>query len=577
MSNGLDLSPILRHVSDVARVLERQIEGVNQHVGVLDNKVTGVAHEQRATKDRLNDLYGEFEAFVAADLKHKAFQFAETKLISLRQELEKQFGHHDGVRRTAVGILQATDAGLVRQDTMHAVTEQLMLATPRYWLAPAIVALSAWIKDDRGLAEKAMAEAVRRDDGKTSLFFALVCRRGRRAEGATRWLTRYFQIQNPIAMDREVVVMLDGLANGVFGGGALVACSAVIEQWLAELEAKAGFAEEQRGRWAAKLDVMTPAARATDYPTLRQYSPNASALMTSLGAARRNQGVHTFFADLFTGELILSPAIEAAVDALLDSLVTNFDDEELPLQRTKRQCELIVDEKGDEAAAMRRFQAEHEAFEDQTNFAALLTSSAMTPEALGATRATQRYAVSRSRSWILAAHQDLVARDRTALLREVTLSVASWTGTSVDGSNEPALVQNVSGHFAARIETALAPIQLTARPWIALVVGGLMGAGLMLQGGGAILVGLLIGGGVGAFFYAKRQEVARLRAATQAALETERDHTMRILKACLAELADFRREVWTEDAKSEGVSALLDSLSSPQFTLQRPDQRVAVA
>ena len=577
MSNGIDLGPIVRHISEVGRVLGHQIDVVNQNVGVIDGKVEGVAQDQRVTKNRLNELYAEFEAFVAADLKHKAFQYAETKLISLRQELEKQFGHHDGVRRTAVGILQATDAGLVRQETMHAVTEQLMLATPRYWLAPAIVALSAWIKDDRPLAEKAMAEALRREDGKTSLFFALVCRRGRRAEAATRWLTRYFQIQNPTAMDREVVVMLDGLANGVFGGGALVACSTVIEQWLTELGAMAGFADQQRRRWAEKLGVMARTPRATEYPTLRQYSPSAPSLMASLGAARRNQVVHAFFADLFTGELVLSPAIEAAVDALLDSLVTNFDDEELPLQRAKRQCELIVDEKGDEEAATRRFQAEHETFEAQTSFAALLTSSAMTPETLGATRATQRYAVSRSRQWILAAHHDLVARDRAALLREISITVASWTGTSVDGANEAALVAEVQRHFAARIEAALAPIQLTAGPWIALVVGGLFGGLLAFQGGVAILFGLLIGGGAAAFFHWKRLEIARVRAATQAALETERDQTIRILKACLAELADYRREVWTEDAKSEQVSTLLVSLSSPQFMLQRPDQRVAVA
>src|SRR5207302_8254436 len=138
---------------------------------------------------------------------------------------------YDEVRRITVGILQATDAGLVRQNTIQNVTEELMLAAPGDWLAPALVSLSSWIKDDRPLAEKAMKTAINRDDYKTSLFFSLVCRRACRSEAAAKWLTRYFHTQNPMSLDREVVVMLDALANGVFGGSALKECSTKSEEW----------------------------------------------------------------------------------------------------------------------------------------------------------------------------------------------------------------------------------------------------------------------------------------------------------------------------------------------------------
>src|SRR5258708_7557797 len=211
-------------------------------------------------------------------------------------------------------------------------------------------------------------------------------------------------MQNPMAIDREVVVMLDGLANGVFGGGALRACSNVIEQWLTELEEQAGFLDDQRKRWAAQLDVMTPKPGDRDYPTLRKYAGNAPQLMKSLCAARRNRAVHDFFTNLFTGELIVPPSIEAACDSLLDSLVANFDDEELPYRSEERLLELIKEEDGDSDAAKARFDAEADIHQASTNFAAVLTNSAMSPEQLGATRATQRHAVSRSRKWITAAH-----------------------------------------------------------------------------------------------------------------------------------------------------------------------------
>jgi len=220
MSNVIDLAAVHTHISR----LERNIEVVNTNVGAVSEQVVAVYQQQELTKDRLDDLHQQFQEFVAADRKDKQKQFAATEIVRVRQEIEQKFGHHDVVRRTTTGILQATDLQMIRQNTIHTVTEQLMVTTPNYWLAPALVALSAWIKDDRSLAERGLAEAIRRDDNKASLFFALVCRRARRSEALTRWLSRYFQMQNPMAIDREVVVMLDGLANGVFGGGALVAC-----------------------------------------------------------------------------------------------------------------------------------------------------------------------------------------------------------------------------------------------------------------------------------------------------------------------------------------------------------------
>jgi hypothetical protein len=573
----IDLSAVHSHLDHIQRNIERNIEIVNTNLEVVHGRVEFVAGEQKLAKDRLDRLHAEFIDFVAADKKDKARQYAATELVRVQQEIEQRFGHHDVVRRTTTGILQATDVQIIRQNTMHTVTEQLMLTTPSYWLAPALVALTSWIKDDRSLAEKAMAEAIHRDDNKTSLFFSLVCRRARRADAATRWLGRYFQMQNPLAIDREVVVMLDGLANGVFGGSALTACSNIIEQWLAELAEQAGFIDEQIKRWAAHLDVMTPKPKDTDYPTLRQYSPTAPLLLASLCAARRNQVIHNFFSGLFTGELAMSPTIEAAVDSLLDSLVTNFDDEELPLRREKRMLELIKLEDGDKEAAKKRYDAEVEIYEDKTSFAALLTNSAINPEQLGATRATQRYAVSRSRQWILGAHADLAARDRMQTPRQVELAIASWKGASTDGSNEPALTQDLRQHYNERIDAAVASVKLTPGPWIVLVAGILLGLLIMFQGGGAILFGLVLAAAAAAYFAWKFKDLDRARDEARQALEKEHEQAARVLKACLAELVDYRREVAVEDSRSEAVTHLLTSLSSPQFVLQRPEQRVSIA
>lgn len=566
---SVDLSPVIRSIENVAQVL-------NRNIAVVDGKVEDLTQKAEATKDRLEQLFDEFTVFVESDLKAKELQKAITEIVRVRQEIEKKFGHYDEVRRTTIGILQATDAGLVRQNTIQNVTEELMLAAPGYWLAPALVSLSSWIKDDRLLAEKAMLTAISRDDYKTSLFFALVCRRARRPEATTRWLTRYFQMQNPTSMDREVVVMLDAVANGVFGGAALASCSIVMEQWLTELEQQAGFLAEQRTRWAAKLDVMAPKIGAGEYPTLKGHSPTAPALLQSLSAARRNQVVFDFFNHLFLGEIIVPPSLEQAVDDILASLVKNFDDEELPLRKEERLYQLIKEEDGDVDPAKKRLAAESEVFEERTNFAALLTNSAMSPEQFGATIATQRYAVSRSRKWILAAHQDLVARDRSSVPQDVELTIGSWKGMSTDGSNEQEIVSDIKRHYDAKLQAALAAVKLTTGTWIGVIAGGLIGLLIMVQG--AILMGLVIAGAAGAFFFWKNKDLERIREETKKAILKEHETAAKMARACLAELADFRRDISAEDGKSTIASDFLESLRSAQFVLQRPEQsRAAVA
>lgn len=569
---SIDFKPLHLHIEQV----EERLDVLRHDVARIDLRFDSLAEEQHETHERVEQIYAELCEFVAADRRAKELQRALTEIVRVRQELDKKFGRFDLVRGAAVGILQASSLELVRKNTLHGMAEELMTNTARYWLPPALLALSAWIIDDRPLAERGIAEALLRDDRKTSLFFALVCRRAEREAATTRWLSRYFQNQNPLAIDREVVVMLDALAYGVFGGNALTKCSEVIQRWLGELEAHPGFRDEQHRRWMEKLEVMTPQQRAHDYPALR-HSPTAPQLLASLSAARRHQVVHDFFASLFTGELVIPARMEAAVDDLLDSLVSHFDDVELPLRREERLLHLVKEEQGDRTAAEHRYSAESEAMNETLSFAALLANAAMNPEQMNATRAAQRYAVSRSRQWILAAHTDLVTQDRARIPTRVELAIGSWTGSSIDGSEEEQLRVELNGHYEQRIAAAVAAVKPSTAGWVALLLGGSLGLLLMTLGTTGVVLGLVVFASVAGFFAVKRREAERERQRVRQALEIEQEQAAVFLAAFMAELRAYRDELSAEDAKAQDVADFLGALSSPRFVVQRPEQRSSVA
>jgi hypothetical protein len=382
------------------------------------------------------------------------------------------------------------------------------------------------------------------------------------------WLERYFLLQNPQALDREVIVMLDAVANGVFGSTAQEVCLRVSSGWIQELEQAGSFLDEQRRRWAEALDARTPKVGADEFSTLRRHSPTWPRLESALAAARRNGQVANYFRKLFEGEIPVLPQLEAAVDDLLGSLVTHFDDEELPLRKESRLLELIVQEEGG-----RRMAAEDEAFAEAVPFSALLTNAAMHPEASQASRATQRYAVAVSKEWILMGHRDLVARDRAAVPTEVELAVGSWRGKSRDGANEAELVTSLESYYSSQLDRAIQAVGL-GTPFIFAIIGALFGVVVLLLG--SWLFGLLLLAVAGGLFYmAKRnQETVRDKARQQ--IRGERESALRILRACLADLVDLRRAWASADAESDTVVDVLEATHSDQHLLRRPEEARAV-
>ena len=190
----------LSAIEGALSTINHNVATVNSNVGVLSDTQQAMAYKQDAMDAELKKLIEEFTAFVALDAKHKNLQLAETRVGNLRQELQIKFGYYAEIRRMATGILQGVDTGVVGNETIKSTTEEVMIKAPGYWLAPALVALASWIRDDKSICDKALTESLKRDDYKSTLFFMLLTRRLARNDASLTWLERYFM------QDRKSVV-----------------------------------------------------------------------------------------------------------------------------------------------------------------------------------------------------------------------------------------------------------------------------------------------------------------------------------------------------------------------------------
>lgn len=344
------------------KYIENNLASIHSDLEVIDSNVGNVNDNVQYVYKEIEALASEFHDFVQLQMKANAKSNAQQRLIQIRQEIEKKYGHYDIVRRTTTGILQADDLGIVKKDTISNATEELMISTPGYWLAPCLVALAAWISDKPELAEKALREGIKRNDEKTSLFFALICRRAGRKQAALKWTQRYLENQDEEALDRKTVIILDAFASGLLGADSEGIVSRQMGKWIEHLSEKPGFVEQQTSQWSEAINLKRKPLEEDGYTYLRKYSSTWPTLQDIMEGAELHAEILSYFVDIFEQQSA-TEELKVQLDEILNTLVTDFDDEELPLRKEEKYNRFVVEFDGDEKRAQQNMAIEQTAFE----------------------------------------------------------------------------------------------------------------------------------------------------------------------------------------------------------------------
>lgn len=545
----------LTFINSALRSIKSDISGVHSELGTLNFK-------QDHLENELVKFADFFADFVEADLKHKSLQLAETRQGNLKQDLQIKFGYYAEVRRMATGILQGVDTGVISDSTLKFTTEEVMIKAPGYWLAPALVSLVAWIRNDKNTTEKALNEALKRDDYKTTLFFMMVMRRLTRNDASLKWLERYFMHQNPHNLDREFIIILEAVTTGVFPPAARQLMMINVKNWLDQLTQGDTFINEQKSQWINFFEAIGPLSE-NKYPLLEKFSANWNSLENSLKEAKTHEILNIHFKSIISSSADFSKGVKIQLDEILSLLVTNFDDEELPLQEQVRFNQLIIQMDGDKNAAQAIMDAEKHIFEEQVDFLQLLTNASFNPELSGATKVTQALAVSISQPWILEAHDTFTAQSRNKIPEYIELSIDDFKISAKDGSEENELLQKQEDFYSNILETELKKLSY---PYAGIIIGIL----ICLLGFWAFSVHAIVGilgsaiGGVIIWNSIKNHNKAKNAIAEN--VDERKRKAKEVLRGCLAETVDYRKEHSDEDMKAEQVRQLLVSITPEDFS-----------
>lgn len=547
----------------------------NLDIRIHENNINIV--ELRADVEQLQGnltkLQNDILNFISYQANQNRLGRAETRIVQIRQELEKKFGHYDFVRRTIRGVLQATDVGVVREETIKTATEEVMLSTPNYWLASALVALSSWFSDNQELANKALKEALRLDNEKTSLLFTLICRRSGRKEASVKWAYRYLAAQDEEAIDRKTMIILDCFSNGLLGSDTESKISSILNEWISKLSEKPGFIKKQREQWRGALLGHLQEIDSSSYAYLSTYSPTWDVLEELLAYASLHNILFNYFKDILE-QSVDTEGLVIELDNVLKSLVENYDDEEMPLRKEERLEVLVKEHHGDEGLAKQILKQEESALEENIDFTKLLTNAVLYPELVNASISTQKIALALSKGWIVEAYRDMVVHYRKKVPLQINLIINDYIAKTSDGANEEEVISDFLEYThreeARGLEALADPegeedkIKLL---WILAGVGILICFGSLLFGIPTVLIFGL---------WALSKQAARAdRAKRRTELSQEyaefRNNGIDVIRNFMAEVVDYRDEFLTRDQESETVIDLVNAVTTSQYIKHQPD------
>ncbi|MGH4020780.1 MAG: hypothetical protein ACRDT0_16455 [Pseudonocardiaceae bacterium] len=581
-------------MADVDYQLRRQVDEVSRLVVQLDGKMGAVAHQvvdvrtaQQETRSELAQLRDEFLAFAGEAQRTSNIQRAETRIGVVQDKVEHEFGHHKVVRRTAVGILQAFDVGLVSEETVHAVAEELMIQTPRYWLAPALVALAAWSADDQSLCERAVEEAFRRSPSRTSLFFALVLRRQDRQQTAVRWLRHYLNAQDPRSLGRDFAVILESISQGAFGPLGREAVQETLGQWREVLSNDSAAQSAQVQRWRAEIESYRPPPAGSDFPHLAGVSPQWSGLAAALSGAEAHQPILDHYSALMSEEMTPSDRLEDAVDDILDRLVSEYDNEELPLRRELAYNTAVVNHNGDLAAAQRAVDSDSASLEETLDYLTIQTTSALNPSAIGVSRATQRVAVAACHPWFAEAHSGFGVSYRAQLPADVgavfdtshnigaqVFALPRWSGSFTAPMEE--LERSLGDHWDQHTRPFVDSLGYDVKKAViapAIVVTLVFIFAMAINPAFGLIVTALVGGIWGMVLHSRYQAGLAAKASAAEMLQKQKQDSLTKLRAAGAELTDWTSRFKQADAVEPAVHAMIGSFAMAGHTATPFDQR----
>lgn len=429
-------------VSNLQNVIGSFRSGVNVRIEQVDLSTSNI---QATTRQ----IYENVAKFKQDMLQSEEVQLAHENVLRIDQVLKEQFGDHETIRRTVIGVVRDFDINLVRNATIQELSEELWITSSRYWLSYALIAITAWVNDYPDVARNALAEAKRRDSVKASLFFTLMNLRFNRNPTAKKWFADYMATLDPTFLQQEAAVMLQAYLSGLFGRDKELEAelNQTIETWVAIINDDPAVQSDLVGAYGAFITNLGSRLQ-FNYAAIRQFCLNAAEVEASFNSVTKYQTMLDviFSVDVEAPEQT-NDNYKARTDAVLTSLISDYDLEEAELRNQQEYYGLIIKNSGVVEVAEQQYQEMLRLKGEGFNIGRQMIGWVLYDEGQIDVQ-VRKFALQNTRNWLASAINNFSAALNNAFPGSYRLKIDAWEGVS-NGEDQADLVQNMRAYFDA--------------------------------------------------------------------------------------------------------------------------------
>lgn len=416
-------------VNSAINNLNNSVESFQSQVDVHVNNVDA---STRKVQEAAETVYKRVEQFRSDIMHGEEKQIAHENIMRIDQVIKEQFGNYDAIRKTIIGVVRDFDINLVRNSTIEELSEELWITSSRYWLSYALLAITAWVNNYPEVAKNALSETVRKDEIKASLFFTLLNLRFDRIQTAREWFKVYCRTLNPVMLQQETAVMIQAFMGGLFGKDKQLEhdVNEIINEWIRIISEDAKICEELVNRYENYFEN-SPSNTKCDYQMIKAFCTNYQEVETSFLDVSKYDNFLRLMDEMSVEQTPQTDEnYKSRVDAVLNSLITNYDEEERELREEQQYYRFIIDNEGDKQKAQKQFEEVQSLRKEGFNFGKQMVDWAVYSDPAHTDVYVRQFGLRGTKDWFQSALENWTVKLRKKCPLQYHLSIDGWSSTS---------------------------------------------------------------------------------------------------------------------------------------------------
>lgn len=418
--------------------LESDLDTLTENMKVIAGSVDDINEQVDDFKEQFDQVKANIDS-IEKQIKNFMIEVrgntyvsnARIELENNEEDLNKKYGQYDFIRNKLNEIVNNLEKGSIEKNKLLTQSEQTHLSDSNYYLTHSLIAICAWLKNERKLARKAINKALSLDDNKTSLLFSMFYLKLDRKETAIKWLKRYLSNQDATNMNSDILGVINLLSNEKYDNDVNNTLYEHVNSWVNKA-INDKVSDDAASKWEEFFRNSLDTVGEDEYTFSKTYVKSYSKIKRKLELCYSYNNVYSSFL-----ELLSNVKNDIDEDKIFHNLIYDYGDKELELRRNILKCKLIIECNGDLDEAESKYKMYDNFINTDDNFYTELNDAIINRKDLSLN--TKKLAISLCKNDIIRGYEKVFNNEDDILDEEFEIKINEWTGTTKDGSNEKEL------------------------------------------------------------------------------------------------------------------------------------------